>query len=143
MDLITTTADLAAVCDRLARHPFITVDTEFLRETTYFPQLCVLQMASPDESAVVDALAEGIDLAPFFALMANEKVLKVFHAARQDIEIFYLQGGVLPDPLFDTQIAAMVAGFGDAASYETLARKTLRELRDPPDGVLLWLSKQM
>ncbi|MDU6243020.1 MAG: ribonuclease D, partial [Bradyrhizobium sp.] len=87
MDLITTTADLSAACARLAQHPVITVDTEFLRETTYYPLLCVVQMASPDEALVIDALAEGIDLTSFFELMANEKVLKVFHAARQDIEI--------------------------------------------------------
>ncbi|MBN9002020.1 MAG: ribonuclease D, partial [Rhizobiales bacterium] len=113
MDLITTTADLAAVCDRLARHPFVTVDTEFLRETTYYPQLCVLQIASPEESAVIDALAEGLDLAPFFALMADEKVLKVFHAARQDIEIIWHLAGIVPAPVFDTQVAAMVLGYGD------------------------------
>ncbi|HEY0233627.1 MAG TPA: ribonuclease D, partial [Afipia sp.] len=89
MDLITTTEQLAAVCHRLASHPFITVDTEFLRETTYYPLLCVVQMASTDEAVVVDTLAEGIDLTPFFVLMQNEKVLKVFHAARQDIEIIW------------------------------------------------------
>ena len=86
MDLITTTDELAAVCSRMARHPFVTVDTEFLRETTYYPLLCVAQMASPAEAVVIDALATGIDLAPFFALMANEKIVKVFHAAHQDIE---------------------------------------------------------
>jgi ribonuclease D len=123
MDLITTTADLAAVCDRLARHPFVTVDTEFLRETTYFPQLCVLQMASPDESAVVDTLAEGLDLAPFFALMADEKVLKVFHAARQDIEIIWHLAGIVPAPVFDTQIAAMVLGYGDSIAYDQLVER--------------------
>ena len=87
MDLITTTSELANACDRLARHPVITVDTEFLRETTYYPLLCVVQMASPEEAVVIDTLAPGIDLKPFFELMGNEKVLKVFHAARQDIEI--------------------------------------------------------
>src|SRR6202522_2070774 len=89
MDLISTTAELTAVCTRLAKHPVITVDTEFLRETTYYPLLCVVQMASAEEAVVIDTLAEGIDLAPFFALMADEKVLKVFHAARQDIEIVW------------------------------------------------------
>ena len=123
MDLITTTADLAAVCDRLARHPFVTVDTEFLRETTYFPQLCVLQIASPEESAVIDALAEGLDLAPFFALMANEKVLKVFHAARQDIEIIWHLAGIVPHPVFDTQVAAMVLGYGDSIAYDQLVER--------------------
>lgn len=123
MDLITTTADLAAVCDRLARHPFVTVDTEFLRETTYFPQLCVLQIASPEESAVIDALAEGLDLAPFFALMANEKVLKVFHAARQDIEIIWHLAGIVPHPVFDTQVAAMVLGYGNSIAYDQLVER--------------------
>ena len=98
MDLITTTAELAAACERLAKHPVITVDTEFLRETTYYPLLCVIQLASPDEAVVIDALAEGIDLKPFFDLMANENVLKVFHAARQDIEIFWHQAGIVPHP---------------------------------------------
>src|SRR5215475_14729186 len=89
MDLITTTADLAAVCARMAKHPFVTVDTEFLRESTYYPLLCVAQMASSDEAVVIDALAPGIDLSAFYALMANDKVMKVFHAARQDIEIVW------------------------------------------------------
>src|ERR1700721_2786478 len=89
MQPITTTSELAAACKRMASHPFVTIDTEFLRETTYYPLLCVAQMASPDEAVVVDALAPDIDLAPFFALMADEKVMKVFHAARQDIEIIW------------------------------------------------------
>ena len=102
MDLITTTAELAAVCDRLSRHPIITVDTEFLRETTYYPLLCVVQMASAEEAVVIDTLAPGIDLKPFFDLMTNEAVLKVFHAARQDIEIIVHRAGVIPHPIFDT-----------------------------------------
>ncbi|MBN9040265.1 MAG: ribonuclease D [Rhizobiales bacterium 62-47] len=123
MDLITTTDQLAAVCDRLARHPVITVDTEFLRETTYYPLLCVVQMASADEAVVVDALAEGIDLKPFFDLMANEAVLKVFHAARQDIEIIWHRAGIVPHPVFDTQVAAMVLGFGDSIAYDQLVER--------------------
>src|SRR3977135_1454556 len=98
MDLITTTAELAAACARLAKHPVITVDTEFLRETPYYPLLCVVQMASADEAVVVDTLAAGIDLKPFFELMGDEKVLKVFHAARQDIEIVWHQSGNIPTP---------------------------------------------
>ena len=113
MEPITTTKELAAVCTRLAKHDFVTVDTEFLRETTYFPILCVAQVASADEAVVIDALAEGIDLAPFFKLMANEKVLKVFHAARQDIEIVWHRAKIIPHPVFDTQVAAMVLGYGD------------------------------
>lgn len=120
MDLITTTADLSAACARLAQHPVITVDTEFLRETTYYPLLCVVQMASPDEALVIDALAEGIDLTSFFELMANEKVLKVFHAARQDIEIIWHRANIVPHPIFDTQVAAMVLGYGDSIAYDQL-----------------------
>jgi ribonuclease D len=123
MNLITTTPELTAACSRLARHPVITVDTEFLRETTYYPLLCVVQMASPEEAIVVDALADGIDLKPFFALMADEKVLKVFHAARQDIEIVWHQAGIVPHPIFDTQVAAMVLGYGDSIAYDQLVER--------------------
>src|SRR5215208_1141986 len=123
MDLITTTADLAAACGRLARHPVITVDTEFLRETTYYPLLCVVQMASAEEAIVIDRLAQGIDLAPFFELMADEKVLKVFHAARQDIEIVWHRAGIVPHPIFDTQVAAMVLGYGDSIAYDQLVER--------------------
>jgi ribonuclease D len=123
MDLITTTADLAAACSRLAKHPVITVDTEFLRETTYYPLLCVVQMASADEAVVIDTLAGGIDLKPFFELMANEGVLKVFHAARQDIEIIWHQANIIPHPVFDTQVAAMVLGYGDSIAYDALVEK--------------------
>jgi len=127
MDLITTTSELAAVCARLARHPVITVDTEFLRETTYYPLLCVVQMASADEAVVIDTLAEGIDLKPFFALMADEKVLKVFHAARQDIEIVWHRAGIVPHPIFDTQVAAMVSGFGAHEDLDTSSRRAGEE----------------
>jgi ribonuclease D len=123
MDLITTTSELAAACARLASHPVITVDTEFLRETTYYPLLCVVQIASAEEAVVVDTLAEGIDLKPFFALMAEEKVLKVFHAARQDIEIVWHQAGIVPHPIFDTQVAAMVLGYGDSIAYDQLVER--------------------
>jgi len=123
MDLITTTADLAAACTRLAQHPVITVDTEFLRETTYYPLLCVVQIASPEEAVVIDALAPGIDLKAFFTLMADENVLKVFHAARQDIEIIWHQANLLPHPIFDTQVAAMVLGYGDSIAYDQLVER--------------------
>src|SRR6185437_4535162 len=123
MDLITTTSQLAETCERLARHKVITVDTEFLRETTYYPLLCVVQMASPDEAVVVDALAEGIDLTSFFKLMADEKVLKVFHAARQDIEIIVHLAKIVPHPIFDTQVAAMVLGYGDSIAYDQLVQR--------------------
>src|SRR5438045_5322432 len=118
MHLITTTAELAAACSRLARHPVITVDTEFLRETTYYPLLCVVQMASVEEAIVIDTLAQGIDLAPFFQLMADEKVLKVFHAARQDIEIVWHEAGIVPHPIFATQAAPMGLAYGDSMAYD-------------------------
>jgi ribonuclease D len=123
MDLVTTTAELEAVCARLARHPVITVDTEFLRETTYYPLLCVVQMASPEEAVVIDALAPGIDLKAFFELMGNEQVLKVFHAARQDIEIIWHRANIVPHPIFDTQVAAMVLGYGDSIAYDQLVQR--------------------
>ncbi|MEE8279072.1 MAG: ribonuclease D [Alphaproteobacteria bacterium] len=123
MLVISDTPTLAGFCRRLEQADYITVDTEFMRERTYWPRLCLVQVAGPDEAAVIDALAEGIELAPLLQLMTNPKVLKVFHAARQDIEIFHQLNGAIPAPLFDTQIAAMVCGFGDAVGYETLAAK--------------------
>src|SRR6218665_1821786 len=121
--MIETTAELAAACEELARGAYMTVDTEFLRETTFWPQLCLIQMAGPDIAVIVDPLAQGIDLAPFFALMANSDVIKVFHAARQDIEIIYNLGNLIPHPIFDTQVAAMVCGFGDSVSYDQLVNR--------------------
>lgn len=118
--LITTTDALTAFCRRLAAEEFVTVDTEFMRERTYFPELCVVQVAGDHEVGIVDAEAEGLDLAPLGELLANPAVMKVFHAARQDIEIFVLRYGAVPTPVFDTQIAAMVAGFGDQVGYEAL-----------------------
>jgi ribonuclease D len=118
--LIETTDALAALCARLAEAPFVTVDTEFMRERTYWPELCVVQLAGPEDVAVVDAEAQGLDLTPLYALFDNPNVVKVFHAARQDIEIFVLRTGRVPAPLFDTQIAAMVAGFGDQVGYDAL-----------------------
>ena len=103
--------------------PYLALDTEFLRDQTYYPKLCLIQVAAPGMEGIIDPLAPGMDLTPFYELIKRTDKVKVLHAGRQDIEIFYLQGGVLPHPLFDSQIAAMVCGFGDAASYETLARK--------------------
>ena len=123
MTLITTTADLTAACGRLSQHAVITIDTEFLRETTYYPLLCLIQLASADEAVVIDPLAQGIDLAPFFDLMSNEKVLKVFHAARQDIEIVWHRAHIVPHPVFDTQVAAMVLGYGDSIAYDQLVER--------------------
>jgi ribonuclease D len=121
-DVITTSEDVAAVCARMARHPFVTVDTEFHRETTFWPILCLVQLATDEEAVAIDALAPGVDLAPLYALMANRHVLKVFHAARQDVEIFWKLGGVVPAPMFDTQVAAMVCGYGEQVSYSELVR---------------------
>ncbi|MDE2006749.1 MAG: ribonuclease D [Rhodospirillales bacterium] len=120
--LIETTEALAALCERLRAERFVTVDTEFMRERTYWPELCVVQLAGAEEVAVIDATAEGIDLAPLGALLADSNVLKVFHACRQDIEIFLLRFGAVPTPLFDTQVAAMVAGLGDQVGYDTLVQ---------------------
>ncbi len=123
MDMITTTEALAAFCARLAAHDFVTVDTEFLRETTYWPELCLIQMAGPEDDGIVDPLAQGIDLQPFYDLMADTSVVKVFHAARQDIEIIVNRGDLVPHPIFDTQVAAMVCGFGDSISYDQLVSR--------------------
>ena len=121
MPMISDTQSLAAFCQRLKSTPFITVDTEFMREKTYWPQLCLVQVAGPDEARAIDPLAPGMDLTPLFELMADTNVLKVFHAARQDVEIFLHLADAIPTPIFDTQIAAMVCGFGDSVGYETLA----------------------
>jgi len=143
MDLIATSDDLAAVCTRMARHPFVTVDTEFLRETTYYPLLCVAQMASPEEAVVIDALATGIDLAPFFALMANEKIVKVFHAARQDIEIVWNMAKTIPHPIVDTQVAAMVLGYGDSISYDQLVQRITGDTLDKSHRFTDWTRRPL
>jgi ribonuclease D len=122
MELITSTDALAAFSARAAHFDFVTVDTEFLRETTYWPKLCLLQAATPDEAVLVDPLATGLSLSPFFDLLQNEKITKVFHAARQDIEIFVKLTGRVPKTIFDTQVAASVCGFGDSVSYDNLVR---------------------
>jgi ribonuclease D len=138
MKLITRTDELAEFCKPLAEAEFVTVDTEFMRERTYWPKLCLAQVAGPQEAAAIDALAEGIDLAPLDELMANPKVLKVFHAARQDLEIFYLRMNRVPTPLFDTQVAAMVCGHGEAASYESLATKLAKARIDKSSRFTDW-----
>lgn len=143
MNLITTTPDLAAACTRLRQHPVVTVDTEFLRETTYYPILCVAQMASPEEAVVVDAVAPGIDFAPFFELMADEKVLKVFHAARQDIEIVWHRAALVPHPVFDTQVAAMVLGYGDSISYDQLVQRITGDTLDKSHRFTDWARRPL
>jgi ribonuclease D len=138
MDLITTTTELAEICARLARKSFVTVDTEFLRESTYYPLLCVAQLACLEEAVVVDTLAPGLDLAPFYELMANESVVKVFHAARQDIEIVWHQAGFIPHPVFDTQVAAMVLGYGDSISYDQLVHRVTGDNLDKSNRFTDW-----
>ena len=139
MDLITTTSALADACAGFQAHPFVTVDTEFMRETTYYPKLCLIQLAGPDGSAaLVDPLAPDIDLAPFFALMAFEGTVKVFHSARQDLEIVWLLGGLLPQPFFDTQVAAMVCGYGDSVSYEQLVNDVAKARIDKSSRFTDW-----
>lgn len=123
MHLISTTGELEAAVAELSKSDFVTVDTEFIRETTFWPILCLIQMAAPGVTALVDPMASGMDLKPFFELMANEKVTKVFHAARQDVEIVFHLGGLIPHPIFDTQVAAMVCGFGDSVSYDQIVQK--------------------
>jgi ribonuclease D len=142
MTPITATADLKAFCDRLSRQPFIAVDTEFMRETTYWPKLCLIQAAGPDVEGVIDPLAEGLDLQPFLDVLADPKVLKVFHAARQDVEIFN-NLGVLPAPIFDTQIAAMAAGFGEQVAYDALVRQMLKVELDKSSRFTDWARRPL
>jgi ribonuclease D len=141
--LITSTATLAETCARLAAHDFVTVDTEFLRETTFWPRLCVIQLASGDEAVAVDAMADGIDLAPFFTLMANPRVVKVFHAARQDLEIIWNLSKIIPAPLFDTQVAAMVCGYGDQVSYGELAQAICKASIDKSSRFTDWARRPL
>ena len=142
MITITTTEALAEFCTRAATHPYVTVDTEFLRERTYYSKLCLVQLAVPgdaDEDAVlVDPLVDGLSLDPLYDLFRDENVVKVFHAARQDLEIFFVDANVFPKPLFDTQVAAMVCGFGDQAGYETLVRKIAKAPMDKSSRFTDW-----
>ena len=142
MHIVTTTADLAAFCERAAQQDYVTVDTEFLRERTYYSKLCLIQLAyrgnGTDDAVLVDPLADGLSLAPLLDLFSNPDVVKVFHAARQDLEIFYIDHGVIPKPLFDTQVAAMVAGFGEQVGYETLVRKIAKQSLDKSSRFTDW-----
>jgi ribonuclease D len=142
-DLITSTDELAAFCERLAQAEYVTVDTEFMRENTFWPRLCLIQVGGPDEARAIDPMVDGIDLAPLFALMANHEVLKVFHAARQDIEIFLHLSGRIPEPLFDTQVAAMVCGYGESVSYETLVAKIARASLDKSSRFTDWARRPL
>ncbi len=145
MSLISTTKDLKTLCTRLKKSDFITVDTEFIREKTYWARLCLIQVAGDDEEPyAIDPLAEGIDLSPFWEVMLNKEVLKVFHACRQDLEIFYREmNGKLPTPLFDTQIAAMVCGFGEQVSYEALVNALARKQIDKSSRFTDWAQRPL
>ncbi len=147
MQTITTTDALAAFCAEATGEPYVTVDTEFLRERSYYSKLCLVQLALPgrdnERAVLVDPLAEGIELAPLFELMRNPSVVKVFHAARQDLEIFWIDGGLIPQPLFDTQIASMVCGFGEQAGYETLVRRIARAQLDKTSRFTDWSQRPL
>lgn len=142
MITISTTEALTAFCVRAAKHPYVTVDTEFLRERTYYSRLCLIQLAVPgaasEDAVLVDPLTDGLSLDPLYALFRDPEVVKVFHAARQDLEIFYVEGGVIPAPLFDTQVAAMVCGFGEQVGYETLVRKIAKQPLDKTSRFTDW-----
>ncbi len=143
MDLIVSTAALAEFCERASKFEFVTVDTEFLRETTYWPRLCLIQVATDDEAVLIDPLAPEIKLAPFFELLANPNVTKVFHAARQDVEIFVKLTGAVPHNIFDTQVAASVCGFGDSASYDSLVRSICKVELDKSSRFTDWSARPL
>lgn len=138
MPVITKSDDLAALAERLRDEPYLTVDTEFLRDSTYYAKLCLVQIAGKDEAVCIDPLADGIDLQPLFDLLSNPKILKIFHAARQDLEIFYQLMGKVPTPLFDSQIAAMVCGYGESVGYEQLVREIAHETLDKSNRFTDW-----
>ena len=142
MEPIVATADLEALCTRLSLEPFIAVDTEFMRETTYWPKLCLIQVAGPDEAAVIDPMAPGLDLKPLLDLLADQTLMKVFHAGRQDIEIFN-NLGVIPAPVFDSQIAAMAAGYGEQIAYDALVRQMLRVDLDKSSRFTDWARRPL
>jgi ribonuclease D len=143
MELITSTSALAEFCERASKHDFVTVDTEFLRETTYWPKLCLVQAATSDEAVLIDPLVSTLHLKPFFGLLADERVTKVFHAARQDIEIFVKLSGRVPANIFDTQVAASVCGFGDSASYDSLVRAIVNVELDKSSRFTDWSARPL
>lgn len=141
--LITTSEGLQDACDRLSHSDYLTVDTEFIREKTYYPKLCLIQVAGEDMEAAIDPLAEGMDLAPLLTLLSDPAILKVFHAAKQDIEIFYQLMGHIPAPLYDTQVAAMVCGYGEQVGYEALVGKLLGETLDKASRYTDWQQRPL
>ena len=147
MSIIDTTQDLEAFCLRASNYPYVTIDTEFMRDKTYYAKLCLIQLAYPDQGkdsfTLIDPLAEKISLQPFFELLAKESVVKVFHSGRQDLEIFFNKTGKLPKPLFDTQIAAMVCGFGDQVAYETLVNQIAEKRIDKSSRFTDWSKRPL
>jgi ribonuclease D len=143
MKIITETAALEDVCAAMAEQPYAAVDTEFMRETTFWPKLCLIQAAAPGVEAVIDPLSERLDLSPFMVFLANARVLKVFHAARQDLEIFLKIGGALPNPVFDTQIAAMACGYGDTIAYDALVQQVLKRRLDKSSRFTDWARRPL
>ncbi len=144
MKIITDTEALRAYVEELEGQPFVAIDTEFIRESTYWPNLCLVQLAGPaDEGVIVDPLAKGIDLKPLYDLLYDERIVKVFHAARQDIEIFVHEGGETPTPLFDTQVAAMVMGFGDSIAYDALVQRMTGERIDKTSRFTDWARRPL
>jgi len=143
MTLITKSNDLKNFCERASVCPYVTVDTEFVRETTYWPQLCLIQVGLPNEAVAIDPLADGIDLKPFFDLLQKSDVIKVFHSGRQDVEIFYHLTGEIPTPLFDTQIAAMVCGFGESVGYDVLVQKYAKISIDKSSRYTHWAQRPL
>ena len=143
MMVITNTVDLARFCKRAVAFPYVTIDTEFIREKTYWPRLCLVQIATRDEVAAIDTLASGIELTPLFELLANTNVLKVFHAARQDVEIFVHMTGEVPTPIFDTQVAAMACGYGDSVAYERLVRDIAKKSIDKTMRFTDWAKRPL
>jgi len=143
MEIVRATEDLATLCGTLRDADFVTVDTEFMRETTFWPKLCLVQIASMDEAAIIDPLEEGMSLEPLFELLADPSVMKVFHAARQDIEIFHHLSGRVPTPIFDTQVAAMVCGFGDSVAYDQIVRKVTGSVVDKSSRFTNWAERPL
>ena len=147
MKTITKSSELKDFCDRAAKEKYITIDTEFLRERTYYSKLCLLQLAIPgtahENAVIIDTLVDDLDLSPLYKIFKNQRIVKVFHAARQDLEIFYFDSGIFPYPIFDTQIAAMVCGFGDQVAYETLVRQLAKETVDKSSRFTDWSSRPL
>ena len=143
MQIVSDTEALAALCQRLAKAPFVTVDTEFMRETTFWPKLCLVQIASTEEAAIIDPMVSGLSLAPLFELFDDPSVMKVFHAARQDIEIFHHLSGRVPTPMFDTQVAAMVCGFGDSVAYDQIVQRISGAAVDKSSRFTNWADRPL